>query len=42
MTADSSDWERLAAIREERKTLEDRILSLYLEKEELEKEPPGE
>ncbi len=42
MTADGSDWERLAAIRDERKTLEDRILSLYMEKEELEKEPPGD
>jgi hypothetical protein len=39
---DASDWERLAAIRNERKSLEDSILELYLEKEAMEKEPPAE
>jgi len=40
LTVDGADWERLAAIRNERKSLEDTILGLYLEKEALEKEPP--
>ena len=42
LTIDGSDWQRLAALREERRSLEDRILSLYLDKEKLEAEPPDE
>jgi ATP-binding cassette subfamily F protein 3 len=42
LVTDGSDWERLNAIREERKALEESILGLYLEKEAMEKEPPCE
>jgi len=42
LITDGSDWEKLHAIREERQSLEERILELYLEKEKMEKEPPLE
>jgi ATP-binding cassette subfamily F protein 3 len=42
LVVDSSDWERLNAIREERKTLEEQILELYIEKEAMERIPPDE
>ncbi len=42
LAVDASDWERLHAVREERKTLEEKVLGLYIEKEAMEKEPPDE
>lgn len=42
LVIDGSDWERLNAIREERKALEEEILNLYIEKDTMEKDPPGE
>jgi len=42
LVTDGSDWEKLHAIREERQSLEEQILELYIEKEAMEKEPPLE
>ena len=42
LITDKSDWERLIAIRDERASLEEKILELYIEKETMEKEPPRE
>jgi ATP-binding cassette subfamily F protein 3 len=42
LIVDGSDWERLHALREDRKSLEEEILELYIEKEAMEKEPPFE
>ncbi len=40
MTIDGSNWEKLNAIAEEKRILEDDILGWYIEKEQMEKEPP--
>ncbi|MCP4566951.1 MAG: ABC-F family ATP-binding cassette domain-containing protein [FCB group bacterium] len=40
LTVENSDWQRLASIREERHSLEEEILRLYMEKEKMEREPP--
>ncbi len=42
LTVDKSDWKRLSAIREDLKVLEDKILSLYIEKETTEARSPDE
>lgn len=40
--ADASDWKRLSDLRDEKQALESEIIDLYLEKEEMEKEPPDD
>jgi len=40
LTIDGSNWEKLNAIGEEKQQLEDEILNWYIEKEQMEKEPP--
>lgn len=42
LTVDGADWQRLNDIADMRKDLEERILELYIEKEQLEEEPPVE
>ncbi len=42
LVADGSDWEKLNGLREQRKSLEEEIIELYIEKETMEKEPPRE
>jgi ATP-binding cassette subfamily F protein 3 len=42
LATNGSDWEKLNAIAAERAEIEEALLAAYLEKEEMEKEPPGE
>jgi ATP-binding cassette subfamily F protein 3 len=42
LTIDGADWQRLAALRDQRRELEEQILGLYIEKEKMESQPPDE
>ena len=41
-STDSSDWEKLAALKAKREKLEEEIFNLYMEKENLESRPPDD